>query len=366
MDQQLPPSKNPSNAAAVKSPKLAPRSDRVPNENEIVQLREQHYNAELIERIEVHDDLIRFRIRPDQGVPKFEPGQYVALGLGYWESRLPGTQAEEYGPKQAWKVVRRAYSISCPILAPNQTLLPCDRCDYLEFYITLIRQADEPPALTPRLFHLRVGDRLFVQPRVVGTYTLSGIGVDDDVILLGTGTGEAPHNAMATKLLDDGHRGKVVVATCARVMRDFGYKKEHDVLREKFKNYVYLTYTTREPRNLNSTASDYVGLERLQTVYKSGRLAKDAGVSLHPSSTHIFLCGNPAMIGLRRPIDPPLSQPGMLQLLIDDGFQSLHPVPDATETTATNSSVDFPQETQTRSETAKSAGPGVVRYEKYW
>lgn len=383
MHRLPPPHRNsatdgPATDSVEKPKKLVPQTDRVPNQDEIVQLRTQHYNAEVVERLEVHEDLARFRIRPDQGVPPFDPGQYVALGLGYWEARLPGTQAEEYEPKQSWKVVRRAYSISCPMLDPQQNLLPCSRCEYLEFYITLIRQADTPPALTPRLFHLHAGQRLFVQPRVVGTYTLAGIAPEDDVVLLGTGTGEAPHNAMAIKLLDDGHRGRVVVATCARVLADFGYRKEHDVLRQKYENYVYLAYTTREPRNLNSTAADYVGLERLQTVYKSGRLAKDADIDLNPNSTHMFLCGNPAMIGLRRPQDPPLDQPGMLQLLIENGFRSLHPIPSATNSDSTDTSIADSGGAENKAangslakvemqpKTAQVAGPGVVRYEKYW
>jgi ferredoxin--NADP+ reductase len=332
---------------------VSPRSDRTPNATEIEQLRHQHYNATLVERIDVHDDLARFRVRPDKGVPPFEPGQYVALGLGYWEPRLPGTQGEELPPRQSWKVVRRAYSISCPLLTPQKQLLPCDRCDYLEFYVTLIREADQPPALTPRMFQLQPGDRLAVQSRIVGTYTLAGVDAEDTVVMLATGTGEAPHNAMAARLLAAGHRGVIAVATCARVDADFGYRMEHDVLTNQFPNYRYLTYTTREPRNLNAADPGYVGLERLQTMYTSGRLARDAGIDISPQTTHIFLCGNPMMIGLRRPQDPPLTQPGMLQLLMRDGFTSLHPI-------------DPPGASDQPVALASRPMAGVVRFEKYW
>ena len=61
--------------------KLTGRSDRPPTSDEIVQLRRQFYNATLLQWIDIHDDLARFRIRPDSGVPGFEPGQYVALGV---------------------------------------------------------------------------------------------------------------------------------------------------------------------------------------------------------------------------------------------------------------------------------------------
>ncbi|WP_164101575.1 ferredoxin reductase domain-containing protein [Candidatus Laterigemmans baculatus] len=312
-------------------------SDRVPDEQEISELRAVHYNAAVVGRIDIHDDLARFQIRPDRGVPRFAPGQYVALGLGYWERRLPGTQAETLPAKKHWRMVRRAYSISCPLVDASEALVTCDDIDFLEFYVTLIRTAEEPPALTPRLFALHPGDRLFVQPRVVGTYTLEGIAPHENVLLLGTGTGEAPHNAMAAALLKQGHQGRIAVACCARLADDLGYTRAHDVLMNRYANYRYLPYTTREPRNLDSSRGDYVGNERLQTVYRSGRLESEAGFAIDPRTTHVFLCGNPLMIGLRRGSDPPLLEPGMLQLLLSDGFRE-----------------------------EGEAGPGLVRYEKYW
>src|SRR6056297_1493496 len=49
---------------------------------EVTRLREKHYNATIIQRIDVHSELARFRIRPDDPIVPFEAGQYVALGLG--------------------------------------------------------------------------------------------------------------------------------------------------------------------------------------------------------------------------------------------------------------------------------------------
>lgn len=312
-------------------------SDRIPDAQEITELRILHYNAAVVGRVDIHEDLARFQVRPDQGVPRFAPGQYVALGLGYWEPRLPGTQPESLPEKKYWRVVRRAYSISCPLLDDGGDLVTCDDIDFLEFYVALIRTADEPPALTPRLFGLQPGDRLFVQPRVVGTYTLEGIGPHDNVLLLATGTGEAPHNAMAARLLKEGHQGRIAAVCCARRSADLAYSREHDVLMNRYANYRYLPYTTREPRNLDPSCPDFVGNERLQTVYRSGRLETEAGFAIEPQRTHVFLCGNPLMIGLRRATDPPLAEPGMLQLLISDGFRE-----------------------------EGEPGPGLVRYEKYW
>jgi hypothetical protein len=59
-------------------------------------LRDEHYNATLQQIVEVHDDLRILRVIPDSGVPHFQPGQFVSLGLGNWESR-PGSSVAKFG-----------------------------------------------------------------------------------------------------------------------------------------------------------------------------------------------------------------------------------------------------------------------------
>lgn len=303
------------------------------------QLREKHYNATIISRVDAHSDLARFRIKPDAGVPEFKPGQYVALGLGNWEPRLAGTQEESVPEKKLRKLTRRAYSISCP-LVENEKVAPCDSVDYLEFYITLVRQSDDPekpPVLTPRLFDLEVGGRIEIQKKITGHYTLENIGVNDTILMLGTGTGEAPHNAMAAGLLSNNHQGRIINVTSVRKRSDLAYAVEHAVLMKKYSNYVYLPFTTRDPENLDTSHPNYVGKQYLQQLYTSGQLADAAGDALSPSNTHVFLCGNPAMIGYVPPGADPPSTPGMLPLLREAGFSD-----DA------------------------DAGPGTIRFEKYW
>ena len=310
--------------------------------DEASQLREKHYNATIVERIDANSDLARFRIRPDNPIPPFEPGQYVALGIGNWEPRLAGTQEEEVPEKKLRKLTRRAYSISCPVLDSEDRLAPVDSLDYFEFYITLVRAADssekKPPVLTPRLFNLGVGDRLEVQKKITGHYTLRDIGPDDTVLMLGTGTGEAPHNAMTAKLLATGHRGRVVNVTSVRHRVDLAYAVEHAKLMQQFPQYRYLPFTTRDPENLDSSHPGFVGKQYLQDLYTSGQLAEAAGDALSAENTHVFLCGNPAMIGYVPPGADPPTKAGMLPILREAGF----------------------------SDESDSTGPGTIRFEKYW
>lgn len=305
-------------------------------------LREKHYNATVIERIDCHENLARFRVRPDSGVPSFLPGQYVTLGLGYWEPRLPDTQPDTVLPKQQSKVAKRAYSISCPLLDDEARLAPVESIDYLEFYITLVRANDTPgepaPVLTPRLFCLKAGDRLAVGKAIVGKYVLGPVDPDATVLMLGTGTGEAPHNAMTASLLASGHRGRIVNACCVRYLGDLAYHTKHLSLMDRFHQYRYLPCTTREPINIDRSLSTYVGKQYLQDLFQSGKLAEAADDPLSPENTHVLLCGNPSMIGYVPPGAPPLDTPGLLPLLEAAGFRQEH----------------------------DGQGPGRVQFEKYW
>lgn len=309
---------------------------------DIKALREQHYNATVIERIDCHENLARFRVRPDSGVPAFEAGQYVTLGLGYWEPRLEGTQAEDVPEKKRGRIARRAYSISCPLLDADGRIAPIDSIDYIEFYITLVQAADSPdkpaPVLTPRLFCLKQGDRLAFGKKITGGYTLGEVAPDATVLMLGTGTGEAPHNAMTASLLASGHRGRIVNACCVRYLGDLAYHPRHISLMDQYPNYRYLPCTTREPINIDREMKGYVGKQYLQDLFTTGKLAEAADDPLSPENTHVFLCGNPSMIGYTAPGAEPASTPGMLPLLEDAGFKEDH----------------------------KGSGPGRIQFEKYW
>src|SRR4051812_30296506 len=125
---------------------------------EIVDARQRRYNGTLVWLRKPNPDLMVFRVRPDFPIPAHRAGQYCSLGLGNWEPRTPGCQLEDLKPGDESKVVRRAYSISHSILDDAGSLIDTSKTDYLEFYVTLVREGSDPtkpPALTPRLFMLR-------------------------------------------------------------------------------------------------------------------------------------------------------------------------------------------------------------------
>jgi ferredoxin--NADP+ reductase len=288
---------------------------------EIAELRKKRYNATVVWLRKPHPDLMVFRVRPDFPRPSHKPGQYSTLGLGNWEPRFPGCQEETLQPGDEQKLVRRAYSISCSVLDEHGGLLELAQTDWLEFYIVLVRESgsEVPPALTPRLFLLREGERLFLGEKIAGHFTLDAVQPGDAVVFLSTGTGEAPHNYMVWDLLRRGHQGQILAACCVRYRRDLAYAELQQELMRRFPHYTYLSLTTREA----DTAGHKVYIQDLIT---SGQLEERLGTPLDPARTHVYLCGNPKMIGVptrdretgHRVYPRPV---GVIEILEQRGFQ---------------------------------------------
>jgi ferredoxin--NADP+ reductase len=292
----------------------------------IQELRRQRYNATIVRLRRAHEDLLTVRLRPDFRLPPHKPGQYTSLGLGYWEPRVPGCQEEQMQPGDEAKLARRAYSISCSVLDDNGKLLdPSVPAETLEFYIVLVRESERPvaPALTPRLFLLAEGDRLFVQEKITGHFTLDPVRPGDTVLFLSTGTGEAPHNYMLWELLRRGHEGRILAACCVRYRRDLAYLAVHEELMRRHPSYTFLPLTTREAETVGHKVY-------IQDLFSSGQLEQRLGQALDPGRTHVYLCGNPKMIGVpvrdretgARTYPQP---PGVIELLERRGFQTDQP-----------------------------------------
>ncbi len=283
--------------------------------DEMAELRDTYYNATITAFDPYHSDLWVVRVEPDHGDASHLPGQYATVGLGYWEPRIDNI-GEELSDDRRRSLIRRSYSISSPIFDAHGYLASRSDADELEFYIVLVRPTgNRVPALTPRLALKTPGERVYLGAKVAGRYTLErNHDPFETVLFLGTGTGEAPHNAMITELLRKGHMGPIVNAVTVRYARDLAYRDKHQELERRFANYHYLPMPTREP-----------GVRRryLQDAITEGVIEELIGAPLDPDRTHAFLCGNPAMIGLPtwEGDEPTFPEPvGVVELLMERGL----------------------------------------------
>ncbi len=277
-------------------------------------LRREHYNAVILGERSLHDSVMVIRVRPDRPVPPPRPGQWMELGLGIWEAVMPGAEAGSAKRVAPDSVVRRAYSVSSPMLTPAQDrLLRPGEEEGIEFFLSLVfppaQRAARVPNLTGRLFCLGEGDRLYMSEEPQGNYTLDPVSPGKDVLFLATGTGEAPHNRMIWELLRTGHPGRVASIVSVRHWDDLAYHSIHRRLTVMYPHYRYAAVATREPESR---------ARHLQDLLLDGSLERMAGFPIDPGTTQIFLCGNPGMIGPPRLIQGTRTFPasaGMVELL---------------------------------------------------
>jgi ferredoxin/flavodoxin---NADP+ reductase len=225
-------------------------------------------NAVLEKRVEVTKDLLIIRVRPDAGVPEFLPGQYVALGLPGSAPRYPGAppETESHPPD---KIIKRAYSIGS---APGEG-------PYLEFYVAVVPDG----SLTSRLAALQPGDRLFVAPKITGTFTLESVDDGHNLLLVATGTGLAPYISMIRSQFVWTPQRQITLVHGVRLPEDLAYRDELEALSESRGDFRYIPVVSR--------SSDFVGLRgRVPRAFDEGLVQSD------PSIDHVFLCGNPAMV----------------------------------------------------------------------
>jgi ferredoxin--NADP+ reductase len=240
----------------------------------------EQLNATLTRRWDIAPGLSIFRVETDEEQFEFEAGQYCALGLPPSYARVPEADEDEItGEQRPDRLIKRAYSIAS---SSRQR-------EYLEFYITLVGSGQ----LTPRLFALSPGDRLWVGKKVTGHFTLEGVPREADLFLLSTGTGLAPYMSMlANELATPDRRRRTVIAHGARHSWDLGYRAELEVLARKHRHLSYIPSITRPTEE--ETWNGQTG--HIQDQLDDGRLEKLSGVPLDPRRAHVFLCGNPAMI----------------------------------------------------------------------
>ncbi len=213
-------------------------------------------NATLVGRTDLSGAMSLLRVRPDDGVPSFRPGQYFALGL-WVEGRL----------------VQRPYSAASTSATAGE----------LEFLVRLVPGGE----LTPHLWTLSVGARL----RIGSPKGLFGLTPDDERthLFISTGTGLAPFVAMVDQLRQRRNPPRIVLLHGASHVAELAFRDRleaqagHASIR-----YVPAISRPDDPRN----AGWHGATGRLETVLPDvwERLRLDS------SATVAYLCGSPGMI----------------------------------------------------------------------
>lgn len=249
-------------------------------------------NAVVALRTEISPWLIILRVVPDGWeLPAFAPGQFGVLGLPGAAPRSAMSEPEEPSSDPD-RLIRRAYSIASSSVTR----------EYVEFYVALVTSG----ALTPRLFALNIGDRVWLSPKITGMFTFDRVPEDQNVVMIATGTGLAPYMSMLTTHLVCGSPRRFAVLHGARHSWDLGYRSELLTLQHLCRNLSYFPVISR-PQNEPAPWPGATGY--VQDLWEAGVIEKAWGRRPTPADTHIFLCGSPGMID------------GAVALLGSEGFK---------------------------------------------
>lgn len=237
--------------------------------------------ATITGRKDLTDSLAFFEFELEKGVPDFEPGQFVMLGLP--------------NPEKPGRSLLRAYSIASPP----------ERKDALELYI---RWAQRPVLgkFTTMLWPLEVGDQVeYRDPR--GHFTIerakpNGAPEDRRMVLMGGGTGIAPFMSMIEHLRTTGCRREIVVCHGASYVAELGYherllelERECEANGRKDFNLHYLPSISRPKEEANAGWTGAVGrVETLVQQPKGGGLSpaeQACGGEFNIADTCFYVCG---------------------------------------------------------------------------
>jgi ferredoxin--NADP+ reductase len=233
------------------------------------------YNATVVSKILHTTDIMTLRVDTDEPRKEFSAGQYTLLGLYGSEERSPNSSPEA-DPTEPDKLLQRPYSIASATTQLQQ----------FEFYISQVKSGQ----LTPRLFNLEPGDRIFVSKRIVGVFKLAETPENMDIVMIATGTGMAPYVSFIRSYLASRPESKMAIIQGAAKQWDLGYYSELSFLENMFSNLSYIPTLTEADQTWNGHKL------WIEEMLEKGTLKKEAGIDIDPEKTHFFLCGNPKMV----------------------------------------------------------------------
>ena len=221
----------------------------------------KHVEAEIVSRRDLAEDLWIIRRRAAEPLP-FKPGQYVTLGVVDGE-----------------KLIERPYSVVSSPLEPE-----------IEIFFELVPHGQ----LTPRLYRLGQGDRMFVRRTAKGVFTLDRASGHQSHFMLATVTGVAPYVSIVRTLAAAERAGEpslghqfYVVEGASRSW-ELGYDAEFAELEKQF-SWLHFVPTVSRPWEDAAWTGEKGRVDDVVRKYLD-----QFGCS--SAATTAYLCGHPGMI----------------------------------------------------------------------
>ena len=209
----------------------------------------------VVKREDITADLLLMWLEKPEGYT-FKAGQYCTIGA---------------------EGIERAYSISS---GPHE--------EAIELFVELVPLPTG--VLTPKLWEMRVGDRVTIRPRAKGIFTFKP--TFPNQLLVSTVTGVVPYISFLRDYLHRGLEGHhFYLLQGASYQDEFTYRDELEGLAGRHPNM--LTYVPTVSRPADAPNSGWQGeTGRVNTIVE--RCAERFGLA--PEDTLVYACGHPGMI----------------------------------------------------------------------
>jgi len=235
-------------------------------------------NAIVVAKVQISESLLILRIAPiGWEIPSYFAGQYAMIGLPSTAQRWTesGLVSEDAATE---KLITRSYSAAG---------FPDNR-ESVEFLITLVPEG----ALSPRVFALEVGDKIWMSKNLNGFFSLERVPEDANLLVLATGSGLSACIGMIRSTTETLAHRKIALVHGSRFSRELAYRAELELLARVSDNFTYINCISRP----ETEASEWHGRSGyVQDILRSGDIDDTWGFHPSPDNTHIFVSGNPAM-----------------------------------------------------------------------
>lgn len=226
----------------------------------VIEEQAEAYNATLVRRVNLTDDLASFWVKMDGEATPFEPGQYMTTGV-----------------LTEGKMLQRPYSVASAPSVSNT-----EGYEFFVRHVPVIR-------FTTALWRLPIGHRM----RMIGPKGKFMLEPDDTRthLYVSTGTGIAPFISMIREGLAQGKVRRTVLLNGCSFAPELGYRAELEAwAADPGARVTYVPTVSRpnDPRNAGWSGR----LGRVEQVITD--VCRD--LSLRPDRTVVYICGNPEMI----------------------------------------------------------------------
>ena len=230
------------------------------DDTRVIEPEAEAYNATLVKRVDLTDDLAYFWVKFDGEATPFESGQYMTTGV-----------------LTDGKMLQRPYSVASPPSVADS--------EGYEFFVRLV------PILrfTQALWRLPIGHRM----RMIGPKGKFMLEPDDDRthLYISTGTGIAPFISMVRETMLHGAPRRTVLINGCSYADELGYVPELEAWQaDPAYRLTYVPTISRAADPRNAGWGGKVG--RAEQVVED--VCREQG--LDPDQTVVYICGNPEMI----------------------------------------------------------------------